>query len=53
MRNALLLVVATSLIIGGIAFYGAKSLAEAVTREQETSIQHIDQLANPRLGANK
>lgn len=53
MRNALLLFTAASLIIGGIALYGAKSLAEAMTRDQENSINQIDQLAHPQLSANK
>lgn len=53
MRNAILLIAAASLIIGGIAFYGAKTFAEATTRVQENSINQIDQLANPQLTANK
>lgn len=53
MRNAILLISAASLIIGGIAFYGAKTFAEATTRAQENSINQIDQLANPQLTALK
>jgi hypothetical protein len=53
MRNAILLIIAASLIIGGIAFYGAKTFAEATTRAQENSINQIDQLAHPQLTAEK
>jgi hypothetical protein len=53
MRNAILLIVTISLVIGGIAFYGAKTFAEATTREKETSIIQIDQLAHPQISANK
>lgn len=42
---------AGTLIIGGIAFYGAKTFAEATTRAQENTINQIDQLANPRRSA--
>lgn len=53
MRNVLLLITAASLIIGGIAFYGAKSLAEAASREQTTTIDQIEQLAHPELTVKK
>jgi hypothetical protein len=52
MRNAILLIVTISLVIGGIAFYGAKTFAKAAIRERENSIIQIDQLAHPQHSAN-
>lgn len=47
MRNPILLIMAISLIIGGIAFYGAKTFAETTVDAQFNRIQSIEHLAHP------